>query len=570
MKTNIVLLLCLIPSASSVIWSYSEPPEDQSLQWLHGLIRHLVSTSPGTLDAVMNHKPSTDTLFNKIRIDFGEHFGKYESTIHGTSKRKILYLLDGSNGRQLTLNLARIKTTLGNRREVIVVVVNGPITHDHVASLRSSFFCHKILVEISPLNIYRVSSADGRLLTYGRNSSFEMILDDRRDWKDHVVRIMTIDNFLPRSAFVNGQFVGTDIETCKAIFESARMRYRFVVNPKGPNHLETQQMVGQVLDNGTIDIVVGFTVFESLSFDRLNVYDRIGACLMLPKNLQRNFIYHLTHPFELETWLVIVAVLVLDYFLTRLFPSAFPHNLIIILIFGDSLPDHHQTRWTRFYCFACTVLLFLFTEAYLAKAMLYMTVTRYTPDVRTLAEAIESGINVKAPIGTKVTIDRNTLPLLWERTIEERNFPYTMDNDEFAYLIDCTYGSLLIQQHVERELRTLGHREAKRRFYLLEEMISWTQRFYTIARHFTFRDHLMLATVWCFEGGLWDHWKDAFRGRAGVAERTRLWDENDVLSLEDMVAIWLVLAFGWTISVGVFLVEAIWGVNLMFRVQHLQ
>ncbi|XP_038106853.1 uncharacterized protein LOC119766400 [Culex quinquefasciatus] len=187
-------------------------------------------------------------------------------TIHGTSKHKILYLLDGSNARQLTLNLARIKTTLGNRLE----------------------------------------------------------------------------------------------------------------------------MVGQVLDNGTIDIVVGFTVFESLSFDRLNVYDRIGACLMLPKNLQRNFIYHLTHPFELETWLVIVAVLVLDHFLTRLFPRAFPHNLIIILIFGDSLPDHHQTRWTRFYCFACTVLLFLFTEAYLAKAMLYMTVTRYTSNMRTLAEAIES------------------------------------------------------------------------------------------------------------------------------------------------------------------------------------
>lgn len=137
MKTTIVLLLCLIASASSIIWSYSEPPEDQSLQWLHGLIHHLVTASPGTLDVVMNHKTSTEHLLDKIRIALGKHFGiaKYESTIHGTSKHKILYLLDGSNARQLTLNLARIKTTLGNRLEVILVMVNGPITHDHVASL---------------------------------------------------------------------------------------------------------------------------------------------------------------------------------------------------------------------------------------------------------------------------------------------------------------------------------------------------------------------------------------------------------------------------------------------------
>ncbi|XP_039450274.2 uncharacterized protein LOC120429143 [Culex pipiens pallens] len=155
------------------------------------------------------------------------------------------------------------------------------------------------------------------------------------------------------------------------------------------------------LASKSIDMIISRAIFANAFAEQMYVFDKIGLCLVLPKSLSRNVVYHLVHPFQLNIWLLILAVLCLDLLLVRFCPNTFPNNLVMILLFGDPTPDHRHPRWKRFYCFACTVLLFILSEAYLIKVIRYMTVTRYTPDMRSVNEVLKSELQFKVPVGTK-------------------------------------------------------------------------------------------------------------------------------------------------------------------------
>ncbi|XP_038106876.1 uncharacterized protein LOC119766414 [Culex quinquefasciatus] len=426
-----------------------------------------------------------------------------------------------------------------------------------------------LFVDIScdPPQVQRVSPADHKSTIFAENATFSTIFDDRDDWKSREVHIMFNPRDPPYTLETGGSLTGLDIEVCRAVFDHAGIRYRFVERPPitSPDYAKYRSSVLKYLETERIELMVSSLVFQSPFGVELRVFDKKGFCLILPKNLQRNVIYHLVHPFEYSVWILIVMILFLDLLLIRLFPLAFPHNLVMILLFGDSCADHQQTRPTRYYCFGCTVLLFLLSEAYLAKAIIYMTVTRYTPDMKTLAEVIASEIQFKLPPGGKQPFDRQNYvhDRLWQQSFEVADFRYDMADDRYGYMASCRYGEYLIERHVRQEILDFGHRAAKRRFYLLDEMVEWEFRYYVAANHFTFYRRMELAVNWLYEAGLWDRWMTQFRYNWGYGGfNHHLWDENDILALEDILAIWYIMAIGLGVAAAVFLLE-----KMSFRVK---
>ncbi|EDS40415.1 conserved hypothetical protein [Culex quinquefasciatus] len=397
------------------------------------------------------------------------------------------------------------------------------------------------------------------------NSSLMDVLDDRCDWSHYEVRIQTIGTRPPYATLANGELTGLDIEVCKAVFGSARIRYRFVMaSNQQITYSSYRAKVERDLASKSIDMIISRAIFANAFAEQMYVFDKIGLCLVLPKSLSRNVVYHLVHPFQLNIWLLILAVLCLDLLLVRFCPNTFPNNLVMILLFGDPTPDHRHPRWKRFYCFACTVLLFILSEAYLIKVIRYMTVTRYTPDMRSVNEVLKSDLQFKVPVGTKQQMAAENAVTdihlnMLRRMIEVENFRYDRMDREYGYMVVCSLGETLLKQLISQEIEEFGYRAARRKFYLLEEMLDWSWRYYAVANHFTYYGRLGLVTSWINEAGLWNKWMADFGTRVSSDRQAyALWDEDSILGLEDIAAVWYLIGTGWIVSGGALLLEWIW------------
>ncbi|KAL1381512.1 hypothetical protein pipiens_013409 [Culex pipiens pipiens] len=544
------LKLLVIPFLSIALGEIQTTPGSE---WVSQLLHHIVQTSAGTTDVVLGEtkldSPNED-IFDNIRTTLDLlALPKHESSISSDVKRNVLYMVDGMNDS--------IELMIPTECTYYVIVVNSGIPMARREVFQRISCTHLLMVDTShdPLRVHRVSPADHHSTEiFYENSSLATILDDRNDWRGREVNVMYSPADPPYSVSVDGRLTGLDIELCRSIFDQAGIRYRFVERPPitSPDYGKYQLLVFKFLNDKNIHMMVSSVLFKSPFSTALTVFDKTGFCLIIPKNLQRNVVYHLVHPFKYNVWLLIAAFLALDLILARLFVEAFPHNLIMILLFGDSLADHQQTRCTRYYCFFCAVLLFLLSEAYLAKAIIYMTITRYTPDMQTLDEVFASDVMFKVPPGSTQFFKNqgDIYHRLYQRSIEDPNFRYDMADDRYGYMVSCRYGEYLIERHVRQEILDFGQRGAKRRFYMLDQMVSWEFRRYMVMKHFTFYGRFKRATNWLFEGGLWDKWEAMYRfdyKKDGFD--FHMWDEDDILALEDIVAIWYLMATGLVISV---------------------
>ncbi|EAT36809.1 AAEL011122-PA [Aedes aegypti] len=414
------------------------------------------------------------------------------------------------------------------------------------------------------LTIHRVSAANSaHVRQFDETSSLEHIFDDRPDWYGYNVNIWTIVTKLPFTGIINGVLGGVDVEACKAIFTYANMSYHIIIGQLPRDYLLFRRSLEQLLRNGSIHLVISRVGFNNPYGEILVLRDTDGSCLLIPKSQTRNFIYHIVHPFEFNTWLLIAAVILLDVILGSFFPIAFPHNLVMILLFKDSTPDHEQTRWTRFYCFACTVLLFLLSKAYLSKAVIYMTLTRYTPDMNSIAEFISSDIPLLIQSGIASFLnDSDLMNQLLSKTIEDPNFYFHLDSNQYAYFVLCSFGQQLIDRQVMDSYLRHG-RDGKRMFYLLNERVEWKFSQMVLQYRFMYYARFKEALSWLDEAGLWDKWLNDVQKKYDQQLQYELRDEGDILFLEDLVAIWYVVAAGWTVSGVTFLVEMIW--NLLKR-----
>ncbi|KAL1373416.1 hypothetical protein pipiens_005184 [Culex pipiens pipiens] len=476
------------------------------------------------MDIVIN--PTSDAvvelLFDEIRRNLAILIvPKFEESINVNAKRKVMFLLDGTNAQRLKKSLESfgkrprpLKKLANISTQYLLAVVNSPVTKDHEFAFKATTSCHILLVDIStsPPQYHRLTPVDKRHLTFPANSSPTDVLDDRRDWRHYEVRIQTIGTRPPYATLANVELTGLDIEVCKAVFGSARIRYRFVMaSNQQITYSSYRARVEHDLASKSIDMIISRAIFANAFAEHMYVYDKIGLCLVLPKSLSRNVVYHLVHPFQLNIWLLILAVLCLDLLLVRFYPSTFPNNLVIR----------------------------------------YMTVTRYTPDMRSVNEVLKSDLQFKVPVGTKqqmaaenavTDIHHNMLG----RLIEVENFRYDQMDPEYGYMVVCSLGETLLKQLISQEIEEFGYRAARRKFYLLEEMLDWSWRYYAVANHFTYYGRLRLVTSWINEAGLWNKWMADFGTRVSSDRQAyALWDEDSILGLEDIAAVWYLLGTGW-------------------------
>nr|NP_001345649.1 ionotropic receptor 154 [Aedes aegypti] len=539
-------------------------------QWIKRGIEYIQSTAEGSLDVVLLEDPSSGDLIRSIfrqlrRFVSREIIIKIESSkwnIH--TRKRIIYVIDGSNLRKLQMSLQQIRrkrSTLSNKSsEFFFILSTTNLTSQHRSLFQVALSCHTFFIHVTDndLIVHRISPANtADVRHFNVNSSVELIFDDKPDWYSFNVNIYSSATCFPFTIIINGSWCGLDVEAFKAIFDHANMSYHFIRQQPNLDRLVSHRLEEQLLRNGTIHMLTR-NFFRGPYGEELLLRDTFGGCLLVPKSQKRNFIYHLVHPFEFDTWIVIAAIILLNLILGLIFPIAFPHNLILILLFGDSVADHEQTRWTRFYCFACTVFLFLLSEAYLAKAIIYMTLTRYAPDMKTLAEFSASGIPLLIPLGGKRVLNNSKLmSQLVSNSVEDPYFYFHLDSNKYAYVLPCILGQQLINRQVKDHYLRHG-REGKRMFYLLNEWIERSYGHMTIQYQFLYYARFEQAVRWLGDTGLWDKWLNDMQIKYDKEMQYELRDESDILFLEDLVSVWYVVAGGWTVSALAFVVEVAW------------
>uniref|UniRef100_A0A182MT02 Uncharacterized protein n=1 Tax=Anopheles culicifacies TaxID=139723 RepID=A0A182MT02_9DIPT len=124
------------------------------------------------------------------------------------------------------------------------------------------------------------------------------------------------------------------------------------------------------------DITFSYTDFRLHYMHDITFKERSGYCVLCPFHTQRDFLRHLLKPFSFGIWLVLGVLIIVCRLLGRLFPRLFQRNLLEQIFFAASTP-HQQPFPTRVVSFSVAVLIFFLSEAYNAKIVSLMSVSKY-------------------------------------------------------------------------------------------------------------------------------------------------------------------------------------------------
>ncbi|EDS33200.1 conserved hypothetical protein [Culex quinquefasciatus] len=201
--------------------------------------------------------------------------------------------------------------------------------------------------------------------------------------------------------------------------------------------------------------------------------------------------------------------------------------------FGLTTDSHKFQKVERFVLIGVTWLYFLLGEAYLAKFICFMTNNKHVSQLRDIADFERSQYHICESSNEFAKMLSDVYPGILHNVGD--------DGEYCVPILSCTDTFLFIKT-TERSMYTLSERLS---WWISANIFSSKQRFAAPFQR-TFRQLV--------ESGLWDLWID--RDRA--TREFRRPSPQNVLNFEDLISLWLLLACGFSVAVGVLLMEWIW------------
>uniref|UniRef100_A0A182RJF9 Ionotropic glutamate receptor L-glutamate and glycine-binding domain-containing protein n=1 Tax=Anopheles funestus TaxID=62324 RepID=A0A182RJF9_ANOFN len=308
------------------------------------------------------------------------------------------------------------------------------------------------------------------------------------------------------------------------------------------------------------DLTFAYTGFRPHYMHDVSFKERGGYCVLCPFHTERDFLRHLLKPFSFGIWFVLGALIVVCRLLGRLFPHLFQRNLLEQIFFSASTP-HRQPFPTRVVSFSVAVLIFFLSEAYNAKIIALMSISKYFDRPETVRELIESDFKIAIP-GVRAQLIAEALPgkLITSKRAEaiyrERG---ELMFDEYCTVTYCYMAYL----HA-----VIGRNRHGFQQYVLRDMVSERLLTLQLATHSPFYETFAEYYERYFQSGIWTY-RLEFLNRKLVREMDPTGNlfEEVVFHFDDLVCVWVLIVVGWMLGTVGFVTELLW-VHLKRRMRN--
>uniref|UniRef100_A0A182Y820 Ionotropic receptor n=1 Tax=Anopheles stephensi TaxID=30069 RepID=A0A182Y820_ANOST len=299
------------------------------------------------------------------------------------------------------------------------------------------------------------------------------------------------------------------------------------------------------------DMTFAYTSFREHYMHDVTLKEHGGYCVLCPFRTERDFLRHLLKPFSFGIWLVLGALIVVCRLLGRLLPRLFQRNLLEEIFFSSTTP-HRQPFPTRVVSFAVTVLIFFLSEAYNAKIVSLMSISKYFDRPETVRELIESEFRIAIP-GVRAPLIAEAFPgKLIPRWRAEAIY---RERGELMYTEYCT----VTYCYLANMQAALGRNQHGFQQYVLKDMV--VERFLTLqlATHSPFYELFADFLERYFQSGIWMH-RLEFMNRKLVREmepvRNRFGEV--VFHFDDLACVWVLIIVGWLLGTVALGAELVW------------
>uniref|UniRef100_A0A182TL57 Ionotropic glutamate receptor L-glutamate and glycine-binding domain-containing protein n=1 Tax=Anopheles melas TaxID=34690 RepID=A0A182TL57_9DIPT len=317
-----------------------------------------------------------------------------------------------------------------------------------------------------------------------------------------------------------GQVVGYDWNVFRTILVHMKLRWHVTVYELNST-MELMQWFNKELDEGNIEILIDRTFRPDTKSVQHVLPEMNGVCLIIPKTQKYEILQHLLRPFSSTAWIVLIVALLVGSCIAK---RHFRHSLLDTLIFGVDLDAASVSRKERIVLFGCLVVFFIISEAYQAKLLALISSSRYPPDPKTVAEFLQT--DTLLYVGEATATVLSFRPSLTGRVRKAADYWFTFDGEQ-------DYGTLM-QCPVAWD------------FFL-----RWTNRHYNL-HGYNVRPRVYLDRI--YESGLMRYWQTE-QDRRQMFEQKFVFVENEIISFNDLIMVWIVLGIGHGLAFGVFLIE---------------
>ncbi|XP_040171481.1 uncharacterized protein LOC120904969 [Anopheles arabiensis] len=330
-----------------------------------------------------------------------------------------------------------------------------------------------------------------------------------------------------------GQAVGYDWNVFRTILEHMKLRWHVTVYELNST-MELMQWFNKELDEGHIEILIDRTFRPNTNSVQHVLPEMNGVCLIIPKTQKYEILQHLLRPFASTAWIVLIVALLVGSYIAK---RHFRHSLLDTLIFGVDLDAASVSRRERIVLFACLVVFFILSEAYQAKLLALMSSSRYPPDPKTVAEFLQT----------------DTL-LYVGRVRKAADYWFTFDGEQdYGTLMQCPVAWDFFLRWTNRHYNLYGY-NVRPRVHIVAENILSLSASYTFSRTFLLYPRFKVYLDRIYESGLMRYWQTE-QDRRQMFEQKFVFVENEIISFNDLIMVWIVLGIGHGLAFGVFLIE---------------
>jgi hypothetical protein len=393
---------------------------------------------------------------------------------------------------------------------------------------------------------------------FNREESYDSLFADRqRDLGGFVYRVgapeITLYNAIVKDQNGLPSFIGIDAVILEIITRHQNASYEIV-------KLKTMTEGIKSVESGSVDMLIDHGVkgedVERVYFKRME-----GFCFVVPKTKVPNYVYHLVHPFDLGIWVLLLILASVCIILGWIWPGMFPRSIFCYLFFGGSTADYQMKRVERFLLFSLGVLVFLLSEAYLAKLISFILNDPYKRDLRTIEELAASNIPV---LGEDEAYPRELYGIKNIITVENmdsnsgKSLMELAYQHGFAYPIECN-----AKKYFDQDARNFDAETGLEKVYMINSPFQQYIPSYKFHLFGPFRKRFEVYMDRIFESGIIDSFyvqrQQANWTYNGVefidVKQQHTADVANTIKFKHLTNVWLVYFIGIGTAFGVLLLE---------------
>lgn len=265
-----------------------------------------------------------------------------------------------------------------------------------------------------------------------------------------------------------------------------------------------------------------------------------GFCFVVTEAPISSYFHHLMVPFSIAVWVIIFVTVISVICANHIFRQMLPRDLLAGYFLGLAIQHYRMQKVERFFFIGITWLFFICGEAYLAIIISFMSNIKHEQRLKNLDDYRKSEYHFCKS----------------GYIVEEQNgansgkVKRTGDQDIKCVFMSVCSEALLFVDTI-KSARNLN-------MYILSERFNWTFLATMFSPTQPFAEAFRKTLRDVFEFGFWDWWVK----QETTARQLRQVGQLGILAFEDLVSLWWLFAYGFTLASIVFAFE-----NIVHRCQ---